>query len=90
MAFIQKGTRLSESIHSAFNETYGPKEKAIYPGIYQCVCGYEMVHDGGDLPASDKFPDEHPGDHQHVWRLLVSIYNPHPIVKYLEEEKPTE
>jgi hypothetical protein len=86
MTFIQKGTKLNECEHEEFTRQYFPEQDAVYRGIYRCVCGYEMVYDGeGTLSASDKFPNEHPRDHEHLWSLFVSIRKPFKNVTYLEE-----
>lgn len=86
MAFIKKGTRLPESTRPEFDHPYEPEEEAIYPGVYRCSCGYEIIHLGGELPASGKFPDDHPDNHQHIWWLLVSLINPYKRIKYLADQ----
>lgn len=91
MAYIQKGTQLSEINHDEFNTTYKPTDKPIYPGIYKCCeCGYEIIHSGGYLSDSEKlyaekFPGEHTEDHPHLWMLLVSIYKPYVKINPWEE-----
>lgn len=84
MAYIKKGTRLPESTRPEFDHPYEPEEHAVYPGIYKCDCGFEIIHMGGNLPTSDKFQREHPDDHDHIWWLLVSLINPYRVIKYLE------
>lgn len=69
-----------------FDRLYGPKETPVYPGIYQCGCGFEIIYNGGELPATDKFPDKHFDDHEHIWHLLVSLQNPYRTIKYLPEK----
>jgi hypothetical protein len=86
MAFIRKGARLTESTRPEFDRSYGPTETPVYPGIYQCDCGFEIIYTEGELPASDKFPNKHFDNHQHNWWLLVSIENPYRTIKYSPEK----
>ena len=79
MVFIKKGTRLPEGNSQTFDRPYGPKEYALYAGIYRCdICGREIIHAGDcDLPPQDKTQD----NHWHSWKLLVSINNPFILVE---------
>ncbi len=83
MAFIKKGTRkavylwtekLTERNSEEFDLEYGPKDHALYAGIYRCfVCGREMFHKGdSNLPPKDKQQDDHP----HRWKLFISLNDP--------------